>query len=88
MMPSVQILTSILSIVGEAIGLELRTSGDRPYLRTQIYTGFMYIGAALCAGLLRVWKARRVGKLEATTPTDAIDDAYFKMRNMRLWKRV
>ncbi|BCS30647.1 uncharacterized protein APUU_80950A [Aspergillus puulaauensis] len=73
---------------GEAIGLELRTSGDRPYLRTQIYTGFMYIGAALCAGLLRVWKARRVGKLGAAGPTNTLDDTYFMVRDTRLWKRV
>ncbi|KAL4998972.1 major facilitator superfamily domain-containing protein [Aspergillus recurvatus] len=39
---------------GEAIGLELRTEGDRPYLHTQLFTGFMYIGAALSAALLRV----------------------------------
>lgn len=48
--------------VGEAIGLELRTRGNRPYLHTQLFTGFMYIGASLCVVLLRIWKARSAGK--------------------------
>lgn len=42
--------------VGEAIGLELRTSGEDEFLRTQLFTGFMYIGASLCTLLLRGWK--------------------------------
>ncbi|KAL5044229.1 hypothetical protein BDW71DRAFT_215784 [Aspergillus fruticulosus] len=67
---------------GEAIGLELRTGGDRPYLNTQLFTGFMYIGAALSAALLRLWKARRVEKSVKS------DDAFFRIRNVKLWKRV
>ncbi|KAL4788929.1 major facilitator superfamily domain-containing protein [Aspergillus venezuelensis] len=67
---------------GEAIGLELRSEGDRPYLNTQLFTGFMYIGASLSAALLRVWKARRVDK------TGGSDDAYFTVGNVKLWKRV
>lgn len=88
MMFKEKLLTYMANIVGEAIGLELRTSGDRPYLRTQIFTGFMYIGAALCAALLRVWKARRVGKSENTRPTDTTEDFYFRVRSLKLWKRV
>ncbi|PYH38942.1 MFS general substrate transporter [Aspergillus neoniger CBS 115656] len=38
--------------VGEAIGLELRTSGRHEFLYTQLFTGFMYIGAALCLVML------------------------------------
>ncbi|KAL4977219.1 hypothetical protein BDW66DRAFT_159062 [Aspergillus desertorum] len=40
-----------------SIGLELRTEGDRPYQHAQLFTGFMYIGAALCAALLRAWSS-------------------------------
>ena len=48
-------------IVSEPIGLKLRkTSGD-VYLYAQIFTGFMYIAAALCMWFLRAWK---VGELE------------------------
>ncbi|KAJ5482663.1 hypothetical protein N7539_006109 [Penicillium diatomitis] len=50
--------------VSEAIALELRTSqrgGGVSYLRVQIFTGFMYIGAAICLWLVRGWK---VGELE------------------------
>ncbi|KAL4862846.1 major facilitator superfamily domain-containing protein [Aspergillus spectabilis] len=67
---------------GEAIGLKLRTAGDRPYLHTQLFTGFMYIRAGLSAVLLRVWKARAVQESAES------DDAYFRVRNVKLWKRV
>ncbi|GLB16089.1 hypothetical protein AtubIFM61612_005925 [Aspergillus tubingensis] len=48
--------------VGEAIGLELRTSGRHEFLHTQLFTGFMYIGAALCLVMLRGWKIGQVRK--------------------------
>ncbi|KAL4912729.1 major facilitator superfamily domain-containing protein [Aspergillus aurantiobrunneus] len=70
---------------GEAIGLELRTSGDRPYLRTQLFTGFMYIGASLCVALLRVWKARAGGKSQLGVTGGG---AYFRIGKVRLWKRI
>ncbi|KOS43857.1 hypothetical protein ACN38_g5230 [Penicillium nordicum] len=44
---------------GEAIGLELHTSGSHPYLGTQLFTGFMYIAAFLFLVLLRSWKLKR-----------------------------
>jgi hypothetical protein len=53
-----KILPSALSIVwlvlvlpctfAEPIGLQLRTTSGDIYLHAQIFTGFMYIGAALC----------------------------------------
>jgi hypothetical protein len=50
----------------EPIGLELRkTSGDI-YLHAQLFTGFMYIAAALCMWLLRAWK---ISELERTART-------------------
>jgi len=61
-----QILPSALSIVwivlvlpctfSESIGLKLRASSGNIYLHPQIFTGFMYIGAALCMWFLRAWK--------------------------------
>lgn len=61
-----QVLPSALSIVwivlvlpctfAEPIGLELRAASGDIYLHAQIFTGFMYIGAALCMWFLRAWK--------------------------------
>jgi len=61
-----QILPSALSIIwivlvlpctfSEPIGLKLRASSGNIYLHAQIFTGFMYIGAALCMWFLRAWK--------------------------------
>ncbi|KAH8422665.1 uncharacterized protein LDX57_000419 [Aspergillus melleus] len=44
--------------VSEAIALLLRdnNSKDSVYLRVQIFTGFMYIGAAMCLWVVRGWK--------------------------------
>ncbi|GLA17667.1 hypothetical protein AnigIFM62618_004815 [Aspergillus niger] len=50
------LICSVPATFGEAIGLELRTSGRHGFLHTQLFTGFMYIGAALCLVLLRGWK--------------------------------
>lgn len=85
---SPHILHTYPNKVGEAIGLELRTSGSRPYLHTQLFTGFMYIGASLCAGLLRILKARSAGKAVNDSGNDDDDDGYFRIRDVRLWKRV
>jgi len=69
-----QTLPSALSIVwlvlvlpctfAEPIGLELRdlTSSD-VYLHAQLFTGFMYIGAAVCMWFLRAWKLRELERL-------------------------
>ncbi|KAA8644611.1 uncharacterized protein ATNIH1004_008817 [Aspergillus tanneri] len=45
--------------VSEAIALLLRDN-DNPYLKVQIFTGIMYIGAAACLWIVRGWK---VGEL-------------------------
>ncbi|CAG8367748.1 unnamed protein product [Penicillium salamii] len=57
--------------VSEAIALQLRSSsgGGTSYLRVQLFTGFMYIGAALCLWLVRGWK---VGEVERAQREDAM----------------
>ncbi|CAG7955070.1 unnamed protein product [Penicillium olsonii] len=50
---------AIPATFGEAIGLELRTSGTHEYLGTQLFTGFLYIGAFLFLVLLRGWKLKK-----------------------------
>jgi hypothetical protein len=69
-------LPSALSIVwlvlvlpctfAEPIGLELRTASGDIYLRAQIFTGFMYIAAAICMWFLRAWKIGEIEKMEMT----------------------
>ncbi|KAL8859414.1 MAG: hypothetical protein Q9178_004092 [Gyalolechia marmorata] len=45
----------------EPIALELRQPTQNIYLHTQIFTGLMYIAAALCMWFLRAWK---MGEIE------------------------
>lgn len=48
--------------VAELIALGLREKeGSRIYLPTQIFTGFLYIGAALCMGVISFRKTRTAG---------------------------
>jgi hypothetical protein len=68
-----KILPSALSILwlvlvlpctfSEPIGLELRTTTGDIYLHAQLFTGFMYIGAALCMWFLRAWKIAELESL-------------------------
>ncbi|PSS20150.1 hypothetical protein M430DRAFT_90544, partial [Amorphotheca resinae ATCC 22711] len=62
----IQVVPSALSICwvilvlpctfAEPIALELRTTSVNIYRHAQLFTGFMYIGAAICMWFLRVWK--------------------------------
>ncbi|RDL42114.1 uncharacterized protein BP5553_02093 [Venustampulla echinocandica] len=71
----IRLLPSALSIMwlalalpctfSEPIALELRTTTGSIYLHAQIFTGFMYIGAAVCAWFLRAWKVRELEGLAA-----------------------
>jgi hypothetical protein len=46
----------------EPIGIKLRTTSGDTYLHAQIFTGFMYIAAALCMWFLRAWKISELEK--------------------------
>lgn len=51
--------------VSEAIALKLRTdSGTNQYLHAQLFTGFMFLGAAVCIWVVRGWKVGEVEELE------------------------
>ncbi|KAJ5183638.1 hypothetical protein N7492_001254 [Penicillium capsulatum] len=53
--------------VSEAIALQLRThrvDGGTSYLRVQLFTGFMYIGASVCLWLVRGWKVRELERAQ------------------------
>ncbi|TVY28165.1 putative transporter, partial [Lachnellula hyalina] len=69
-----QVLPSALSIVwlvlvlpctfAEPIGLKLRATSGNIYLHAQLFTGFMYIGAAVCAWFLRAWKVSELERVK------------------------
>ncbi|KAI9722272.1 MAG: hypothetical protein M1812_001744 [Candelaria pacifica] len=57
------IVLALPTTFSEAIALELRQAVGDIYLHAQVFTGFMYIGAALCMWFLRTWK---IGELQKT----------------------
>ncbi|KAH2801831.1 hypothetical protein KXW38_006158 [Aspergillus fumigatus] len=57
-------ICAIPATFGETIGLGLRSSGPHEFLRTQLFTGFMYIGASLCLVLLCSWRIAQSDDLE------------------------
>ena len=59
--------------VAEPIALELRQMTGNIYLHAQIFTGFMYIAAALCMWFLRAWKIGQIENIasaEGKSPTE------------------
>ncbi len=50
-----------LPTVSEPIALELRQMSGDIYLHAQIFTGIMYMAAAVCMWFLRAWK---IGQIE------------------------
>lgn len=69
-----QVLPSALSITwiflvlpctfAEPIGLELRADSGNIYLHAQIFTGVMYLAAAVCLWFLRAWKISDLARKE------------------------
>jgi hypothetical protein len=69
-----KILPSALSVLwlvlvlpctfSEPIGLKLRATSGDIYLHAQLFTGFMYIGAAVCMWFLRAWKIAELERLK------------------------
>ncbi|KAH8821875.1 MFS transporter [Xylogone sp. PMI_703] len=58
---------SIPATFAEPIGLTLRKTGTNEYLDPQLFTGFMYLGAAIFMFLLRSWKMRAIEGVELPT---------------------
>jgi MFS family permease len=56
----------------EPIGLEI-VSFDGGYLGAQLFTGFMYVGAAACALFLRSWKIAEVDEIEGLQDVGGVD---------------
>lgn len=60
-------------VVPEPIGLKLRQKSGDIYLHAQLFTGFMYVAAALCMLLLRGWKIHQLEVEEARTTSQLGD---------------
>ncbi|KAK0104698.1 hypothetical protein ONS95_004971 [Cadophora gregata] len=98
----IKILNSALSIVwlvlvlpctfSEPIGLELRQDSGNIYLHAQLFTGFMYIGAALCMWFLRAWKIQELSRLreskEQSEPATRDDDTVVRPALSRHASRI
>ncbi|TIA09613.1 MFS general substrate transporter, partial [Aureobasidium pullulans] len=56
----------------EPIGLEI-VAYEGGYLGAQLFTGFMYVGAAACALLLRSWKIAEVDEIEGLQDVGNVD---------------
>lgn len=54
-----------LPIVSEPIALELRQKTGNIYLHAQIFTGIMYLAAAVCMWFLRAWKIGQIEEIAA-----------------------
>jgi MFS family permease len=61
--------------VAEPIALELRQASGPIYLHAQIYTGMMYVGAAICMWYVRAWKVAELEIVAAAAgkPLNEID---------------
>lgn len=65
-----------MPLVSEPIALEI-TSHTGNYLGAQLFTGLMYIAAALCLWFLKVWKLGELERIAAAEnkPLDNVDTA-------------
>lgn len=74
-------------VVSEAIGLEIVAFNGGSYTGAIFFTGWMYIGAAVCLWLVRTWK---IGEMEAKA---AVAGEHGGSRNafvqrMFMWQKV
>ena len=74
-----------MDAVSEPIALELRQQTSNIYLHAQIYTGFMYVAAALCMWLLRAWKIGEIEEIAAVEekPPGDIDALHAEPTQLR-----
>ncbi|KAA6410826.1 MAG: mfs transporter [Lasallia pustulata] len=78
-LPSALSITWIVLVLpctfSEPIALKLAQADGGKYLNAQVFTGFMYVGAALCMWFLRAWKIGQLELLvtETEKPSERID---------------
>jgi hypothetical protein len=72
-------------VVSEPIGLEVVAFNGGSYTGAIIFTGWMYIGAAVCLWLVRAWKIGEIEEKEAANSkkgTNAVAAGIGKVREM------
>ena len=107
-LPSALSITWVILVIpttfSEPIALELRQTKGDIYLHAQIFTGFMYVAAALCMWLLRAWKIGQlqeiaacenkspesIGALQEVEPGEILDPGTKStlIARMFAWKKV
>jgi hypothetical protein len=87
----------ICGVVSEAIGLEIVSANNGSYTGAILFTGFMYIGAAISLWMVRAWK---IGEMEEKDAVDGKSDgngngiapAGFQrsafLKRMIMWRKV
>ena len=88
-----QVLPSALSILwlsvvmpstfAEPNALWLRTDNGTNFLHAQIFTGFMYMGAAICLWLVRAWKMSDLELQKTGTEAEIREDDAVVARTVR-----
>lgn len=80
--------------VSEAIGLEIVVSNGGSYTGAILFTGFMYIGAAISLWMVRAWKIGELekqdaneGKSDSGSATAGLKRSSFGKR-MFTWRKV
>jgi hypothetical protein len=83
--------------VSEPIGLEIVAFNGGSYTGAILFTGWMYIGAAVCLWLVRAWKIGEVEEKEAAMAKSGTDEgipmsgSFQKspfVKRMFMWRKV
>ncbi|KAI9782849.1 MAG: hypothetical protein M1835_003926 [Candelina submexicana] len=92
-LPSALSITWVVLVLpttfSEAIALELRRATGNIYLHAQVFTGLMYIGAALCMWFLRAWKIgeqQKAAMKKVEAPPGNIDSTNLVATSSRLFQ--
>lgn len=56
--------------VAEPIAVKMLANGGNAWLSSQLFVGFMFLGAALCTLLLRSWKIDQIAEKDARERQD------------------
>jgi MFS family permease len=86
----------ICGVVSEAIGLEIVSANNGSYTGAILFTGFMYIGAAISLWMVRAWK---IGELEEQDAAEGKSEGAHDiplgefqrsafLKRMTMWRKV
>jgi hypothetical protein len=75
-------------LVSEPIGLEIVAFNGGSYTGAILFTGWMYIGAAVCLWLVRAWKIGELEEKESAAVRNEVDDVARSIQKSPFVKRV